>query len=91
MRPDKPSTIKIKVYPGPLCTADRLDEDGFILVEDGTTVGDLLRQIGCPKTVESFGLFMVNHKPAKTGLKLSDGDILSVIAPVAGGRSKFQT
>lgn len=77
--------IKIKVYPGPLCNSDALDEDGFIQAEEGTTVGDLLRQIGCPKTVERAGLFTVNQRRTKTNMKLNDGDVLSIIAPVAGG------
>ncbi len=77
--------IKIQVYPGPLCNADTLAEDGLIQVEEGTTVGDLLRQIGCPRTVERAGLFTLNHKRTKTHRKLNDGDVLSVIGPVAGG------
>ncbi len=77
--------IKIKVYPGLLCKADALDEDGFILVEEGTTVGDLLKRIGYPVVLARGGLYMLNYQQTGTNTKLTDGDTLSIIAPLAGG------
>jgi len=77
--------LKIKVYPGSLCAAGALDEDGFIFVEDGTTVGELLRKIKCPKLIMAAGLFAVNYEQVKKNVRLSDGDTVSIIAPLAGG------
>jgi molybdopterin converting factor small subunit len=77
--------MKIKVYPGPLCATDALDEDGFIFIEDGTTVGELLRKIKCPRLIAAAGLFAVNHEQVRRNMKLSDGDTVSIIAPLAGG------
>jgi molybdopterin converting factor small subunit len=77
--------IKIKVYPGPLATADILDEDGYVLVEEGATVGALLKELRVPKFVALVGLYTVNHRQTKTSTKMNDGDILSIIAPPSGG------
>ena len=77
--------LKIKVYPGPFCAADALDEDGFIFVEDGTTVGELLKKIKCPGLIAGFGLYAVNYEQVRKNVKLSDGDTVSIIAPLAGG------
>jgi len=77
--------MKIKVYPGPFCNLNALDEDGFIEMEEGAVVGDVLRKIKYPILLSKLGLFTVNYSPAKAGTKLKDGDIISIITPIAGG------
>ncbi len=77
--------IKIRVYPGPLCTSDFLDEDGCALVEEGTTVGDLLKKLACPRIVTLAGLYTLNHKRTKSSATLSQGDVLSILALPSGG------
>lgn len=77
--------IKVKVYPGPLSASDILDEDGYALVEEGTTVGDLLKKLECPRIVTFAGLYMVNHRRTKMGARLNDGDVLSILAFPSGG------
>lgn len=77
--------MRIKVYPGPFCSADALDEDGFIELQEGATVGDVLKAVKLPLPLKLMGLYMVNYKKAKQDTRLKDGDIISIIAPMAGG------
>jgi hypothetical protein len=37
--------MRIKVYPGPFETAGILDENGYALVHEGTTAGELLKEL----------------------------------------------
>jgi len=77
--------IKVKVYSGTFSTSDIVDEDGYALVEEDTTVGELLERLGCPRIVTLVGLYTVNHRRTKMDTKLKDGDVLSIMAPPSGG------
>lgn len=77
--------MRIKVYTGPFCITDALDEDGFMEMQEGATVGDVLKKLKYPLPMRMMGLYMVNYKKAKQDTKLKDGDIISIIAPMAGG------
>ena len=77
--------IRVRVYPGPFGKRDLLDDDGFLQIEDGSTVGDLLRTMGIPRIVYNMGFYGLNYKKEPLDKRLSDGDILSFIAPLAGG------
>ena len=52
-------------------------------VEAGATVADLFRQFGVP--LEKPRIILVNGRHADLGRVLSDGDLLAVFPPVAGG------
>ncbi|MCR3956730.1 MAG: MoaD/ThiS family protein [Gudongella sp.] len=77
--------ISIRVYPGPFGKRDLLDDDGFLQIEDGSTVGDLLKAMGIPRIVYNMGFYGLNYKKEPLDKRLSDGDTLSFIAPLAGG------
>lgn len=77
--------MKIKVYPGPFCKAEVLDKDGFMEIEEGAKVSDVIKRLECSLYVKIFGLYLVNYKKAKPSTKLKEGDIISIIAPLAGG------
>ncbi|WP_422485860.1 MoaD/ThiS family protein [Gudongella sp. DL1XJH-153] len=77
--------IRIRVFPGPFGKKDLLDEDEVIVLPDDSTVGDLLKAIGIPKIVYKMGFYSLNYKQEPLGKKLSDGDTLSFLAPLAGG------
>lgn len=77
--------MKVKVYPGPFCKTEALDEDGFIEVEEGATVADIIKGLKCPFPIKALGLYTVNYKKVKPSTKLKDGDIISIITPIAGG------
>ncbi|MFA5523596.1 MAG: MoaD/ThiS family protein [Tissierellales bacterium] len=77
--------MKVKVYPGSFCNTEALDEEGFIEIEEGVTVGDVIKRIKCPLPIKAFGLYMVNYRKVKLSTKLKDGDIISIITSIAGG------
>ena len=77
--------ISIRVYPGPFGKRDLLDDDGYIQMEAGSAVGDLLKTMGIPRIVYNMGFYGLNYKKEPLDKRLSDGDTLSFIAPLAGG------
>ncbi len=77
--------IKVRVYPGPFGKRGLLDDDGFILMPEDTTVGDLLKTMGIPRIVYNMGFYGLNYKKEPLDRRLYDGDTLSFIAPLAGG------
>jgi molybdopterin converting factor small subunit len=77
--------IRVKVYSGTFSTSGIVDEDGYALVEEDTTVGEILKRLGCPRIVVLAGLYMVNHRRTRMDTKLKDGDVLSIMTPPSGG------
>lgn len=51
---------------------------------EGSTVADAMRSLGIPADLE--GLTVVNGRDAPPDQVLTDGDVLSVFPPLAGGR-----
>ncbi|MGE5850970.1 MAG: MoaD/ThiS family protein [Candidatus Methylomirabilota bacterium] len=56
-----------------------------IEVKDGSTVRDVLNQLGVP--AELPNILLVNGRQAPENTVLKDGETLSVFPPLAGGRS----
>lgn len=71
--------MKVKVYSGPLCKANVLDVDGYMELDEGATVADVLKELKCPIYIKALGLYMVNYKKVKSNTILKDGDIISII------------
>lgn len=77
--------VRIRVYPGPFGKRELLDDDGKIALQDGCTVGDLLKSVGIPVILYKMGFYSLNYKKEPLDKRLANGDILSFIAPLAGG------
>jgi len=77
--------IKIKVYPGPFVDDRLIDEDGIILIDEGSRVRDLLKILKIPRAVYKLGLYSLNYKTVPIDEKLEDGDEFSFISPISGG------
>ncbi len=77
--------MRVKVYPGSFCDTKVLDEDGFIELEEGAVLSDVLKRLKYPLPLKLIGLYTVNYKKVKLNTYLKDGDIISIIAPMAGG------
>ncbi|MGB7606327.1 MAG: MoaD/ThiS family protein [Lutisporaceae bacterium] len=77
--------MRVKVYPGSFCDTNALDEAGFMELEDSAVLGDVLKRLKYPLPLKLMGLYMVNYKKVKLDTQLKDGDIISIIAPMAGG------
>lgn len=77
--------MRIKVYPGPFCNTEVLDEDGFLDLEEGATLYDVIKKIKYPLLLRGLKLCTVNYEKTKMNTKLKDGDIVSFFTPLAGG------
>lgn len=77
--------MKVKVYPGPFRDTDALDEDGFMDIDEGAVVADVIKRLKCNLPVRLLSLYMVNYNKAKSDTKLKEGDVISVITPLIGG------
>ena len=77
--------MKIKVYPGPFCDTSVLDEDGFIDMKEDAVLSDLLKRLKYPFPMRLLKLYLVNYQRAGLDTPLKEGDIVSIIAPIAGG------
>lgn len=53
-------------------------------VPDGATVDQVVHSLRIPRELER--LTVVNGRDAVSGQQLSEGDVLSVFPPLAGGR-----
>jgi molybdopterin converting factor small subunit len=56
-----------------------------IEVKDGSTVRDILNQLGVPGELPN--ILLVNGRQAPESTVLKDGETLSVFPPLAGGRA----
>jgi molybdopterin converting factor small subunit len=77
--------MRVKVYPGPFCDTDHIDEDGFMDIKEGAVVADVIKKLRFSLPIRMLGLYMVNYQKAKLDTKLKEGDIISIITPIAGG------
>ena len=77
--------MRIKIIAPYGCSLDKLDERGWVEVENGTTVSDALRIIRCGKLKAKLLLVSVNGERAALSRKLKDGDVIGFFMPVSGG------
>ena len=77
--------IRVKVFPPYGCDRSALDERSWMEMEEGSTVGDVLRIIRLSPLKAKLLLLSVNGERAFLSQKLKDGDVIGFIAPVSGG------
>lgn len=77
--------MRVRVFPGPFCHTDVLDEDGFIFLEEGATLNEVYKKLKYPIPLRGVGLCTVNYKKVKSNTVLKDGDTVSFFAPLSGG------
>ena len=77
--------IRVKVFPPYGCARSALDERSWMEVEEGSTVGDVLKIIRLSPLKAKLLLMSVNGERASLSQKLKDGDVIGFIAPVSGG------
>jgi molybdopterin converting factor small subunit len=61
----------------------KCDSDGRTIVEDGSTVLDVVRQLGMPES--QVRIVAVNGKQTDLQAKLNEGDTVFIFPPAAGG------
>ena len=77
--------IRVKVFPPYGCDRSALDERSWMEVEEGSTVGDVLKIIRLSPLKAKLLLLSVNGERAGLSQKLKVGDVIGFIAPVSGG------
>ena len=77
--------MKVKVYAPSFCNLSALDDDGYLLLQEGSTLNRVYKELTIPLPLRPFVTCYVNYKPAKLTQKLTDGDIISFLAPLSGG------
>lgn len=77
--------MKVKIYSGIAPNIKGLDDRGYIDIEPGMTVKQVLKKVGCSPIIWRLGLFHVNHKKERVNKVLAEGDIISIYTPAVGG------
>jgi len=78
-------SVRIRVYVPVFADASVVDERGFVEMEPGSTLGDLLGLLRIPLKGLAVAFCVVNYE--KSGMKrvLHDGDVVSFFSILAGG------
>ncbi len=77
--------MKIKVYAPPFFNLSAIDEDGFIEVEEGSTLNTLYKKLRIPLPIRPLIIGSVNYERVKLTYKLKDGDVVSILSMLSGG------
>lgn len=77
--------ITIEVYAPPICNFDRIDKQGNMLIDEGTTLKEVLKIIKLPLLWRKFALVRVNSDKVSRDYIMKEADVLSIFMPVTGG------
>lgn len=77
--------IRVKVLPPSFCNLDCLDERGWIDLNEGARLADVLKIIRMPRIVSKMLLASVNGERATLDTVLRDGDVVGFFMLVSGG------
>lgn len=77
--------VRIKVYLPPYLNGDRVDENGYVEINEGARLKDLFNLLKVPFPLASVHLCRVNYDKADLQRQLQDGDIVSFYSLISGG------
>ncbi|HSW36410.1 MAG TPA: MoaD/ThiS family protein [Candidatus Limnocylindrales bacterium] len=77
--------IKVRVYLPSYLDRTKLDNHGNALIEEGSTLKDLLGELGIPFPAGMVHLCRVNYEKADLKRELHEGDIVSFFSLISGG------
>jgi len=79
--------MRVRVYLPPYIKSDnnKLDRDGYIELEDGTTLRELFKILKVPLPFGMVHVCRVNYEKATLNRELKEGDIVSFFAMISGG------
>ncbi|WP_432667165.1 MoaD/ThiS family protein [Wukongibacter baidiensis] len=77
--------MRVKVYAPMFIKTINIDDDGYVELNEGSRVKDLLRKIKIPLPLSPILMCSVNYKRAKVSTPLKDGDIITFINIISGG------
>lgn len=77
--------MRIKVFT-PLGLADKkLDERGWLELDEGATLGDALKLLGIPRIVSKIFMVRLNSEEQPLDTPLHDGDMIGFMSLISGG------
>ncbi len=82
---DNESRMKVKIYASGFCSFEHVDEDGFMNLPEGASLNDVYKKLRVPFLFRKVLFASVNYEHVRLNTKLKDGDIVSLLAPLAGG------
>ena len=77
--------MRVKVYAPALIDHSRLDKDGYLEIEDGASLRKVFDKLKVPVLLRPVLYYTVNYDRVKMSVRLKDGDVVSIIAPISGG------
>lgn len=77
--------IRIEVFAPAICNFDRISREGYMEIQDGTTLREVLKVIKLPLIWRKLSFITVNSEKVDKDYVMRDGDVLSIFTPVAGG------
>ncbi len=75
----------VRVYASGFCSFEHIDDDGFMSLPEGASLNDVYKKLRIPFLFRRILFASVNHEHVKLNTRLKDGDIVSLLAPMAGG------
>jgi sulfur carrier protein ThiS len=77
--------IRVKVFPPAFCSFEKLDNNGWMKVPEGSTLSYVLKEIKMPKIVGKLFAASVNGERARLSTILKEGDVIGFFALISGG------
>ncbi len=77
--------MNIRVYASGFCSFEHIDDDGFMTLPEGASLNDVYKKLRIPLPLRKILFASVNYEHVKLGTKLKDGDVVSLLTPLAGG------
>jgi len=77
--------VRIRVYVPVFADASVVDEKGFVELEPGSTLGELMGKLHLPFKALAVAFCVVNYEKSSAKRVLRDGDVVSFFSILAGG------
>ena len=77
--------MKVRVYVPPFADPSAIDDDDFVELADGATLGALLKRLRIPLRPLAATFCLVNYERVGIGHRLADGDTVSFFSLLPGG------
>jgi molybdopterin converting factor small subunit len=79
------ASIRVKVFVPAFINHDKVDEDGWVILKEGSKMADLYQHLKIPLPLRFSFLYFVNYEKCNWGTILEDGDTITFFMPIAGG------
>ena len=77
--------MKIKVCAPGFCSLKYIDNNGFMELDENSTVKDVFKKLEVPVILRFILVYSVNYNKVDLNTVLKNGDILSFLPLLAGG------